>query len=40
MSVENPPARVIRCPGCGGPSAYAQANPHNVKNQGEFGYGL
>ena len=26
MSVENPPARVIRCPGCGGPSVYASSN--------------
>lgn len=27
MSGETRPARVIRCPGCGGPSVYATANP-------------
>ena len=26
MSVEKPSARVIRCPGCGGPSVYASSN--------------
>ena len=26
MNVEKPAARVIRCPGCGGPSVYASSN--------------
>ena len=26
MSVDKPAARVIRCPGCGGPSVYAGTN--------------
>ena len=26
MSAQTPSARVIRCPGCGGPSVYASSN--------------
>lgn len=28
MSVDKPSARVIRCPGCGGPSVYASSNEY------------
>jgi endogenous inhibitor of DNA gyrase (YacG/DUF329 family) len=29
MSLTQPPARrVVKCPGCGGPSVYAPDNPH------------
>ena len=28
MSTEDPAARIVRCPACGGPSRYALDNPH------------